>query len=293
MALNGGYMGLCEINGLKIRVSSFNVNVKQEAEFYDHIIGLRDSFPKGLDTKGDIGPSNPDLSNKINPQKYLWRPGTKICSGSFSFPATVTNLNTVFDLARTGDDFNLRFNYAYNDVQRLFTFCKINSFSFVSSAGEVATLQVDVMGRGMEESTGSNQSTLAEKLLTWDQIKVTASRNTNPIKLLNFTVNNSCIPIYTAGENLHNELFPKKIRVGMQQVSGTIVFYIKGLGFEDLDKDTTSDTINITIVDGCNNDAFDETLCVIYKPIERAGSLKELLHTLPFVGVGSALGEPK
>ena len=37
MAIKGGYLGLCEINGLKIRVTSFTVNVQQEVQFYDHI----------------------------------------------------------------------------------------------------------------------------------------------------------------------------------------------------------------------------------------------------------------
>ena len=77
MALKGGYMGLCEVDGLKIRVSNFNVNVKQEVQFYDHVIGLRDSVPTGFSTKGDVG--------ALNVQKYFWRPGVKIVNGSFSF----------------------------------------------------------------------------------------------------------------------------------------------------------------------------------------------------------------
>ena len=96
-------MGLCVIDGLKIRVSDFSVNVKQEVQFYDHIIGLRDSLPSGLDTKGDAG--------KLNVQKTFWRPGVKICSGGISFPATVKNLKKTFDLVKAGDDFELKFTY--------------------------------------------------------------------------------------------------------------------------------------------------------------------------------------
>jgi len=275
-------MGLCEVDGLKIRVSNFNVNVKQEVQFYDHIIGLRDSVPIGLSTKGDVG--------ALNVQKYFWRPGTKICTGGFSFPATVENLQKTFDLARSGDDFTLRFNYACDDVERTFEFCKVNSFTFSVSAGEIATIQVDVMGRLMDETVGSNPYDEAQKLLTWDAVKIT-SASSNPVQMFNFTVNNSCLPIYTAGANNTSDLFPKTIRVGMQSVTGTIVYYIRGIDFEDLNNDSTFDTIKIKIEDPCGDD-FDETLCVIYKPIERASSLKALLHTLPFVGVGKALGTP-
>jgi hypothetical protein len=288
MALKGGYMGLCVVDGLKVRVTDFNVNVRQEVQFYDHIIGLRDSFPQGLLTKGDVGAENPE-TNEINIQKYFWRPGVKICSGGFSFPATVANLQKVYDLARTGDDFTLKFTYACDDVQRTFFNCKINSFSFSVSAGEVATIQVDVMGRNMTEDTGSNNYDGSEKLLTWDAINIT-SNSVHPVQLFNFTVNNSVMPIYTAGDNKDLLLFPQALRVGMQQVTGTIVYYIKGVGYEDLDKDTTFDTIKILIEDRCEED-FEETLCVIYKPIERASSLRALLHTLPFVGVGQAMGK--
>jgi len=343
-------MGICEIDGLKIRVSDFNVNVKQEVSFYDHIIGLRDSVPKGLSTKGDAG--------NLNVQKYFWRPGTKICTGSFTFPATVFNLQKTFDLARNGDEFKLTFHYACDDVARVFDKCRVNNFTFTSTAGEVVTVQVDVMGRYIEEGTGTLRYDTPEKLITWDQVEITTD-STNPVQMFTFSVNNNCIPIYTTGGNVNRELFPKYIRVGMQEVTGSVVYYIKGIDYEDLDKDTDSDTIKIKITDDCvvaksggyfgslpsdgfDGDApsdgfggtppsggfatssvsasfsfgsppsagfpgappsagfgpgatapdFEEELTVIYKPIERTGSTRALLHTLPFVGVGKALGTP-
>jgi hypothetical protein len=288
MAIKGGYMGLCEVDGLEIRVSSFSVNVKQEVQFYDHIIGLRDSAPFGLFSKGDSG--------NLNVQKYFWRPGVKIVSGSFSFPATTEALQKTFDLVKTGDDFTLKFSYACDDVKRVFEFCKVNSFSFSVSAGEIATVQVDVMGRAIEEEIGvSPRYRDPEKLLTWDAINLTTI-STDPIQLFNFTVNNSCMPIYTAGSNNSGDLlFPKEIRVGMQQLTGSLVYYVKGVDYEGLDQFSADEIIKIEISDKCVNllePTFSEELCVIYKPVERAGSTGALLHTLPFVGVGRALGEP-
>lgn len=273
-------MGLGVIDGLKIRVSEFSVNVKQEVEFYDHIIGLRDSLPSGLDTKGDDG--------KLNVQKTFWRPGVKICTGNVSFPATAKNLQKAFDLVKTGDDFELKFTYACNDVKRVFKFCKVSSFNFSVTAGDHATIQLGIMAREMTEGTGSYRWTSPEKLLTWDEVGIT-SISTHKIQMFSFVVNNPCLPIYTAGTNSSNDLFPKKIRIGMQTVTGSIVYYIKGISYNDLDASTGVNTIDIKISDKCSV-SFNESLCVIYKPIERAANIGALLHTLPFVGVGKALG---
>jgi hypothetical protein len=280
MSLKSGYMGLCILDGLKIRVNDFSVNVKQEVEFYDHIIGLRDSLPSGLNTKGDTG--------RLNVQKTFWRPGVKICTGNISFPATTKNLQKTFDLVKTGDDFELIFTYSCNDVRRTFKFCKISSFNFTVTAGDHAVIQLSIMARDMTEGTGSSRLTSPEKLLTWDQIGIT-SISSHKIQMFSFVVNNPCIPIYTAGTNSSNDLFPKKIRVGMQSVTGSIVYYIKGISYTDLDKDTGINTINIKISDKCSV-TFNESLCVVYKPIERGSNIGALLHTLPFVGIGKALG---
>jgi hypothetical protein len=289
MAINPGYLGLCEIDGLKVRVTDFTVNVRQEVQFYDHIIGLRDGTPSGLNTKGDDA--------ELNVQRHIWRPGTKIVAGGISFPATVDNLQKTFNLIRSGDDFTLKFNYACNDVERTFNFCKINSFSFSATAGETLQIQLDIMGRHIEEDTGSNLYDTPAQILTWDKIKID-SISDDPVQSFNFTVNNNCIPIYTAGSNNPNGddddsgLFPKEIRVGMQSVTGMIVYYVKGVPYVGLKADTGFEKIRVEIGRDCGDNDFDEELCVIYRPIERSSSLGALLHPLPFVGVGKALGEP-
>jgi len=281
MALKGGYMGLCQVNGIDLRVTSFNVNVKQEAEFYEHIIGLRDSIPSGLGTKGDVG--------ALNVQKYFWRPGVKICQGNFSFPVTVSSLQEFYDLAKTGDYFNLDYYYDCDNVKRSYVDCRVNSLSFSCTAGDTVNLNVDIMGRKLESEGGgiiSYQS--SQKLVTWDALEITSS-SSNGVQAFNFNVNNNCKPIYTAGANDTENLFPKGIRVGMQNVTGSIVYYTKGVSYDGLDPSTSSDTINIKITTGCGG-SFSESLTVVYTPIERQGNTKLPLHTLPFVGVGNALG---
>ncbi len=62
-----GYMGLASIDGSYIRCTSFSVNPSQEATFYDHVIGLKDTVPSNSATKGE------DLGiTYANTQKRIW-----------------------------------------------------------------------------------------------------------------------------------------------------------------------------------------------------------------------------
>ena len=286
MAINGGYLGIAQINGNKFRCTAFTVNVKQDVQFYDHILGLRDSAPSGNSIKGDVG--------ELNVQKYAWRPGVKVVSGNISFPATVGSLQQVYDLAQTGDDFTLRFDYSCpGEVRRTFSFCKINSMSFSVTAGDIVNVELDIIGRAIvEDEDGSPRFRTSQKLITWDVVRVT-SDSSDEVFSLNFTVNNNCMPIYTAGSNQTNDLFPKKIRVGMQEVTGIISYYKKGVDYVGLNASTDLSRIGIDIRnlnDRCDDGAFVEELCVIYKPIERSGNIGAIINSLPFVGVGRALG---
>ena len=293
MALKAGYMGLCVIGGIKLRVSDFSVNVKQEVEFYDYIIGLRDSLPGiAIAPGGVIYHTSKGDTGQQNVQQYFWRPGVKLVSGSFSFPATLLALKTFYNLTRSGDDFQMTFYYECDGIKREYLDCKVNSFTFTATAGNVLQLQVDIMARGMTEGNllASVKNREAEKLITWDAINVISS-SVNPIQQFSFSVSNNCMPIYTAGNNLTDGLFPKKIRVGMQKMQGSLIHYIKGVNYSGLDKDTSYDTIRIDIEDPCGI-SFVEELCVIYTPIQRTGTPGVLFHTLPFVGVGKPMGTP-
>ena len=239
MFISPGFVGLCQIDDIKVRVSSFNVNAKQEVEFYNHIYGLRDKIVVGAEgseisnvtdgqlTKGDDG--------SLNIQKYLWRPGTKIVSGNVSFPVTVNALQKVYNLTRSGDDFTLYFGYSCDSIQRKYEFCKINSFSFSVTAGDLVQVSFDVMGLSVEEGYYLFDTTFqdAQKLVPWSAVSV-STISEDALQSFNFNVSNNCLPIYTAGQNAEN-LFPKKIRVGMQELTGSLVAYQYGNDLEFLD----------------------------------------------------------
>jgi len=318
MAITSGFKGLAYIDyseytdvdsevesstvSVPIRCTDFGVNLEQDVKFYEHTIGLRDTIPtNGAQTKGEqTDPVD------VNYQKYFFRPGVKIIRGSMGFPATIENLETVFYLAKTGQNFKLTFYYDCN-IKREYTKCKINSFTFNATAGDIITVTLDIIGRFITESYNKHTDyTVIQKLITWDVVKPTIILNvlnssgtvvhttlTDPIKTMEFTVNNNCIPIYTSGGNSKNSLFPLDIRVGMQEVTGSLSYYIKGTGINALSPNATTSTIKIYMEDP---DAlpdpfvFDHTLNVILKPIQRSGAIGAVISTLAFVGIDHALG---
>lgn len=306
MAITAGFKGLASITdnstSTSIRCTDFSVNLEQDVKFYEHTIGLRDTIPtNGAVTKGEQ--TDPVT---VNNQKFFFRPGVKIIRGSMGFPATIENLELVFGLAKTGKTFKLVFNYDCN-IKKEFTECKINSFTFSATAGDIITITLDIIGRYFTESYGANASYITgQKLITWDAIKPTVTLNTlntsgasvatsltDPIKTMEFTVNNNCIPIYTSGGNSSKNLYPHDIRVGMQEVTGSLSYYIKGTGANSLSPNATTSTIQIYISDPLatpNPFIFDHTLDVIMKPTQRTGAVGAIINTIAFVGIGKALG---
>jgi len=282
MAINEiypGYIGLATVDGQRVRCNDFNVNPVQEPLFYDHTIGLRDSIPETIfEGKSDAG--------ELNPQKIIWRPSVKIYQGSISYPLTdELGADPLFALARTGDDFNMTFVYTCNKIARQFTGCKVNSYTFSITAGDFATVQADIMALRMEDVGGSTDYTKEEKIVTWDDVEISGSFGSIPIQSFSVTINNNCMPIYTAGVNVSKELNPGKIRVGMQQVTGTISFYNKGLSLSFMES-----IIGPTSIEVKTSDGFEMEINCIFRPQERTASVSPIISALPFVGVDKALG---
>ena len=275
MPIKPGYIGVLDIGGSLLRCNDFNVNLKQDALFYDHIIGLRDNIPSGIfGGKGDVG--------SLNIQKSIWRPGVKLVRGGFQYPLATED--PLYELAKTGGSFNMNFSYSCG-IGRQFSDCKVNSYTFTITAGDYAIVNADVMGRFMEE-TGSDTLYEGEtKLVTWDDFTISSVAGGGEIQSFTFTVNNNCSPIYTSGSNAEgvNDLAPLQIRVGMQELSGTISYYNAGSDIPAIANDPST----ITISSG----AFSAELSVIFQPQERVGAIGPVVSPLNFVGVNYALGE--
>jgi hypothetical protein len=275
MSINSGFLGLAEVNGSKLRCRDFSMNPRQDALFYDHIIGLRDNIPSTLFSgKGDVG--------ELNPQKVIWRPSVKICQGGIGYP--LIGADPLFQLAKTGTSFPLTFAYDCESA-RTFTGCVVNTYSFSITAGDIASITADIMAITVEDAEPLGRYDMEEKIVTWDDFDVIATGGPNAeIQSMTFTVNNNCKPIYTAGANQvgASNLNPLTIRVGMQEVSGSISYYGKGANLLSIGGDGII-TISSTM--------FNVDLNVLFKPQERAASIGPVISQLSFVGRDYALGE--
>jgi len=273
--INAGYLGLAEVNGTKLRCNDFSMNPRQDALFYDHIIGLRDNIPTSIfGGKGDVG--------NLNIQKTIWRPSVKIYQGGIGYPLILDD--PLFELAKRGETFGLTFSYDC-ESGRKFTGCVVNSYTFSITAGDIASITADIMATGLTDSESLGRYTEEEKIVTWDDFTITAiggGSDLDSIQSMTFTVNNNCKPIYTAGANNLLDLNPLTIRVGMQEVSGVISYYGKGAALISM-----GDLGSIDI----SSSIFNATLNVLFKPQERTSSIGPIISPLPFVGVDYALGE--
>jgi hypothetical protein len=250
-----------------IYCSDFSVNVKQDLLFYDHTIGLRDSIAGFMNLKEDAGARNK--------QGVIARGGVKIIQGSLSFPLTNIAPKAFFNLAKTGDDFDISFYYTCNDSIRAFAKCKVNSYTFRVTAGEIATVSVDIIGCELGSPSSSTRPPSVEgKLITWDQFSVGSSEfSSTDVASLEFTINNNCIPIYTSKSNDTNSLLPKEIRVGMQKLTGAIGIY----GVPRSNSISGDGTVQI-------GGLMNETLEVIYLPTESNGQTGVVVTSCRFVG---------
>lgn len=276
-----GYIGIVDIDGQKVRCTNANMQISQAAEFYDHIVGLRDSITGyALSTKGDVG--------NINYQKYIWRPGVRIVNGDTAFPVTESMFQKVWGLTRTGDLFDTVQDLTCG-IRRTANNCRVSSFNFTATAGDVAQASVSfvapdvieqVAGSSMQQvaSYSAPDFTTAQKLITWDAVEVTTDVATDAVSSFDFTVSNDTIPIYTSGQ-----LIPKKIRVGMQEVTGTMSFYNRDRELEFLSDLSVPHPIRLKVGN------VNVQLNVIFEPLQREGATGPLTFGLGFVGVGKAM----
>ena len=270
-----GYLGVATVDGSQIRCTGFSVNLDQNVLWYDHTIGLRDNITPNIhDTKGDTGESQI--------QKHIWRASPKLIKGTITFPLTDLNAKPFFDLAKSGDDFDMEFKYTCG-LSREFATCKVNSWTLNLASGDIANVTVEIWALDLLEGEDETLYLEEEKLITWDVCNVIVDGATVDEKLANFdvTINNNLLPIYTSGFNVALSLRPAKFRVKMQEVKGTAGVYGDAFGlFGPLEVDA-GHTIEVNIGSGLQTFSLN----VLYKPLTRSGAIGPLVHTLPFEGV--------
>jgi hypothetical protein len=285
-----GHVGVAQVvdSGTIIRCSDFSVNPTQDYLFYDHVIGLNDTVPFDNSTKGEsIG--------TIQTQKRIGRPSVISIGGGFSFPATYKefgNINFVelFEHAKYGTYFEINFQYhrGNNRAKRWFKECRVNQFTFSATAGDTLNISVDIFAKDFKEAAGGvNPYDISEKLITWDEVGVSTQNMSasSGIQGIEFTINNNLMNIYTKdpGQDASNNLLPRDIRVGMQEVTGSIsVYNIPGV--ELLNPSTGRSTISI------NTAGWSTTIQAVLKPQQIGAALGPVITAVPFIGVDKAFG---
>jgi len=267
-------MGIADLGGKTVRVSSFNVNLEQNVLFYDHTIGLRDSIGTTLlTTKGDA------IDGGTNPQKSIYRPSVIGVNGSVAFPLQDGEESALFDEAKTGKNFDVKYLYACDGSPGLtFSSCKVNSYTLNLSAGDICTANASIIGINASETGGSGFTT-SKKLITWDAAKVTGI--SGDIMSFTMTINNNCSYVYTAGENKTRNLRPALIRVGIQSVTGNVVVYGTGMSLGNAITVSSEKTLDVKV------GGLSFKLNCVFLPIKREGSPSVFVTSIPFVGIGS------
>lgn len=297
ISIKPGYKGLAEIGGTKVRCTSFTLNPTQDVLFYNHTIGLKDTSPFDSATKKE------DIE-KINTQRRIWRPSTVSIAGGISFPATEQNIEDLYQKARkatNNDDlspnkyFDIDYNYYCGGsgiASRRFTDCRVNSFDFNAVAGDIVNITMDFMCRGVEESNFLPSYTKAEKLITWDKVKVTFGTMPFPfnsiIQNVNLKINNNLNAIYVVNDKstpYPESLSPYDIRVGMQEVSGTVSVFLSQ-GEEFIPINLAEPTTMTIVLPTLTINTF-----IVFKTNQIEGITGPIVTQIPFVGVDKALGE--
>jgi len=274
---NPGYLGIAVINGTVFRCTDMSLAPSQDIVFYDHTVGLKDVVPaKGDGTKGAS-----NESEFINKQKIIWRGSTISYTGSISFPVTfygTSNLPVIFDLAKYGNSFDI--SLKYNCLAgRTFLGCKINSLSLNITAGDIVTVTANVIGMDVEESGTEILFQDSQKLVTWDQVALSSkSIDVSEAQSFSMEINNNIKTIYT-----HNNLKPRELRVGMQEVHGSITLYNKH-GSIILPEDGGDTTIGLIISD------FSTDINCVLQPSAISGAISSIFSVIPFTGVDKVFG---
>jgi hypothetical protein len=301
-SINQGYRGLLLLGGSKIRCSSFGMNVSQDFEAYNHVMGLNDFVLAPTATKFEI-------PGVIQKQKVIIRPKPFVISGAAAFPLTDgMDFPTIFEYIRTGEYLDeLTFEYFCNDPEgaggdtksgRKFIDCRFDTLSISATAGDVVTISTNIFAKGIEEADASpTPYTTAEKLVTWEKVELTIDDTLIDASLIQgfqLDIKNNVQPVFTASpDNPINSLGPHDLRIGMQDVSGTLNVY--GMDGVDFLADcgggaSPSDSSEIKLKIG-GGAILDATINCVFLPRNTNGAVSTIVSAIPFMGVDYALGE--
>lgn len=231
------YIGRCQVEGILIPTTSMNSAIENNISFYEHTVGLQDTNFTGDQTKGPN--PNPDLSGGYNQiQRKIFRYSPSIVKGKMSGPIssndTTINVKNLIEHAIKGTEITtMDFIYfsspsgsGTNEGHQMLN-SLIESLTINISSGEVANFDANIISKSMVDTPSfTTQSSVCSKLLTWDKCSIISSL-VGDIQNFSIVIKNNVIPIYVSGSTVptNNYYGPYALRLGMQEVTGTIGTY--------------------------------------------------------------------
>ena len=257
------FTGVLKVSGSIHPCTSMASGIKTQPEFYNHIQGLRDTTP-GATTKG------PGRLNTVQKKIYRWAPKLAISSASGPVVNEV-GLSSIMDPAMSGDTIGVSLGNSEgaHDINDAI----VSRVSINVSAGDVANWTAEFTGAGLSDSVASGTAS-CDKLITWDECSI--SGVDGDVAAFSLSINNPVVPVYTSNGT---DLWPDVLRIGIQEVSGSISIY----GKPNWDSSETE----LYIVVGED----DYTVKCVLKPTQiQVNSGGIFISTVDFVGVFSGVG---
>lgn len=282
------YMGSCSLAGNNVLCTSMSASLEQKVQFYDHIVGVQDKINSGsagsATTKGP-SPTAAGGGGSVLVQKKTYRYTPALAKARMECPIMGDNSGS--------DEFKDILNKAISgeDVEAVLTFwksgaskisvkkAKITTFTLSLKAGDVATFSCELVGAEYKSETGSSSPIDCTKLVTWDKCSVSGDVSAQ-ISSLDLTISNPPVPIYTAQWSDANDasggLMPQKIRLGVQEVSGTLSL---------LENVSLSGPGELKF----NVNGIQKTIKVVFLPPTDQANSGQYIQTINFVGANDGV----
>lgn len=222
MAINAGFMGSAQIEGIAdaLRYESANISAKQELITRDLAMGDWDMDSYAYD-KITLGGS---ISGPVD-EKFIADDGIMKWATAREAPCgTITGKSVDLYYFCGGTEETGGFSHAYFDQM----LC--NSFELSATAGDLVTFNMELVGSGVPvfDNSGSVAVTEARKLVTWEKINLAISGGAvtfaagTLFQSFSIRVSNNVTPAYSLGQD---NLYPAQLIVGMRRIEGSITVY--------------------------------------------------------------------
>jgi len=149
------------------------------------------------------------------------------------------------------------------------------------TAGDIVTVTANIIAMDVEDSDPGDLFQVNQKMITWDKVILTAPQDSIDVseaQAFSIEINNNIKTIYT-----HNNLKPRELRLGMQEVRGSITLY-NNHGYLVLPLSDGDVTLGLNIFD-----LTTDINCVL-QPSAINGAISSIFSVIPFVGVDRPFG---